>query len=415
MAGNRNRTFCSGPEMWSSSHKTERIARIVLAVCLSLGLSGAWARAERKDYFSTSIDFVGGVSNYAMQLVQKSTTPYYSAMPSLGLRSIGRHSEFDLDYTFVGEHFQMTPSQTSTSHVAIGNFSAQLGRFMHLRLSDTFNTMPDFSVVNVLKDFTSTPQGYQPIFEPQPRKGTSIGNIGSLDLEFDAGRASSIRMSGSALYRKYDESVSQRYFSDNLRTEATVGFSHKYSNRTSWNINYRLWQNDYKYFAKTRSHAATFGVAKEVRPGVQIALEAGPSYTEQDSSISYFVDVSFSRQVRNNRFAASYTHRAAENAGWGGGSESRHEVRLWFLQSLGRWMSISLDGWAFQQNPGVPLLYQYWVASGSGALSRYFGEHWAVSIGASYESYIGRSYENYTYRRAYVSIGYRSRRHTEAR
>jgi hypothetical protein len=99
-------------------------------------------------------------------------------------------------------------------------------------------------------------------------------------------------------------------------------------------------------------------------------------------------------------------HNAGDSTGIGGASES-HQGRLGFLKPLGRTTSISFQASAFRQNQVGTGAYNYRGASGSAALSQSLGKYFVTSIGASYTTYMGNSVNNFSYKRAYVSVGYR--------
>jgi hypothetical protein len=388
--------------------KAPRIYRILFFIGVMSGIVFP-ACAERKYFVGTTFDAVGGISNQLGQtgFTLAETAPFFSVYPSIDLKSVGEHSKLDLDYTFSLSRFYSSTNITTTSHVATGGFTAQLGAKTHLRVSDTFDTMPNYSTINVLKGFTITPQGFQYVFEPQLNKNFSKGDSGNIGLDVDLTPKSFLTFAGSASYRHYDSTVSHSYFPDQLRVEGSLEFSHKHSTRTIWSLKYKAWQNDYEdNFPTTRSHAATLGLSRVLSPGLNLTLEAGPAYVETASYVSYVVNANISKQLKTSRFDAGYSHNAGDSTGIGGASES-HQGRLGFLQPLGRTTSISFQASAFRQSQMETGAYSYWGASGSAGLAQKLGEYFVTSIGASYTTNIGNSVNNYLYKSAYVSVGYR--------
>ena len=111
----------------------------------------------------TSVDFMGGVGNDTqgsvnLEQLGEDSAPFFGVYPSVSLSSIGQRSTFNLDYTFVAERFRTTDGLTTTSHAVSGSFTSQLSRTVRLRISDTFDTTPSFSTINVLKGFISLPE-----------------------------------------------------------------------------------------------------------------------------------------------------------------------------------------------------------------------------------------------------------------
>jgi len=365
--------------------------------------------AERKYFLGTAADFTGGMTNQIgdTSYTLSENAPFFAVYPSINLRSVGEHSELDLDYTFSAERFRTSDGITTLSHIATGSFAAQLGNRTHLRISDTFDTMPNYSTINVLQGFTVTPQGFQYVFEPQTYQSFSMSNSGNIGIDVDLTSKSFLTFGGSGSYRHYNDTVNQTYYSDQLRAEGSFGFSHKHSTRTTWGMKYKIWQNDYQdNYPTARSHSATVELRRVLSPGWSLTLEAGPAYVETASYLSYIINANISKQSQTNRFDAGYSHYAGDSTGIGGTSES-HQGRLGFSQSLWRTASLSFQASAFRQYQKGSGSYDYWGANGSAALSQELGKYWVASVGVSYTTNMGGGYNGYTYERAYVSIGYR--------
>ena len=216
------------------------------------------------------MDFTGGISNQvgASSLTLEKAAPFFGVSPSLNLRSVGKHSSLDLGYTFSAERFRMSSDNlTTTYHVATAGFTAQFGNRTHLRIYDTFDTMPSYSTINVMKGFIITPTGFQYAFEPQLYKTFSMSNNGNIGVDVDLTSKSYLSFEGSGSYRHYNDTLNRTYFSDQLRTAGSFAFNHKHSTRTTWSVKYAYWQNDYKDFATSRTHSASLGVSRKLSPG----------------------------------------------------------------------------------------------------------------------------------------------------
>ena len=374
--------------------------------------------AERKYVLGTSVDFVGGVGNqvgqsaFNMSRLEDGIVPFYTVYPSIDFESTGRRSLIGIHYAFSADRYEMTPSFTTTSHAVTASLSTQLGRTARFRISNTFNSMPDFSTINVLKGFNITPEGFQYVFEPQLYKRSNISNSGNAALDVDLGPRSFLTFGVSGSYRRYDDSVDRNYFNDQMRIEGNLAFSHRTGKRQVWSFGYRVWQNDYEDRYDVRSHAGTIGLSRELNPETSLKLEAGPSFTEKsdvaDSYLSYIIDAQLARRLGKNLFTAAYTHRSGDSTGLGGSSES-HQGSLGFKRNIGRSASISFQASGFRQSQEESDLDDYWGVRSSLALSRQLGEYWVVSVGGSYMTYLGKSesYYDYTYKRVYASIGFR--------
>jgi hypothetical protein len=401
--------------MLSLFHKTS-ISLSVLLLALILGTGSA--RAERKYSFGASIDFMAAMANQAgqgisnSQSVNKELRPSYSIYPSIDLVSQGMHSSFILNYNFAAERFQMNPVMTTTSHTFTESFEAQLGKRAKFRLTDTFNTAPDYSTINVLKGLIPTEQGFRFVFEPQQYKRSNISNNAGIGLDVTLTERSFLTFSSSGSFRRYENEAANSLLSNQSRIEGNFGFSHKQSKRLTWSIKYKVWQIDYENFSTTRSHSALLNLSHQVRPSVQLSLEAGPSYTERmaqtKSSVSYVINASITKIFRTETFSGGYSHLASDSTGLGSSTES-HQGTLGFSQKLGRTTTINFQASAFKQMGGSNGASDYWGASGSLGLSQQLGRHWVASMGGSYMGYFGRTgaSNNYSSKRVYVSLGYR--------
>jgi hypothetical protein len=395
-----------------------RIPLILLISFVALIFSMAPARAERKNSFGAGIDFMAAMANQAGQGISSSQRvtnelhPSYSVYPSINLVSQGLHSSFSFNYNFAAERFQTNPVITTTSHTFSESFEAQLGKKAKFRLTDTFNTAPNQSTINVLKGLIPTEQGFQFIFEPQLFKRSNISNNAGIGLDVTLTEKSYLTFSSSGSLRRYEEGAANSLLSNQIRIQGDIGFSHRYSQRLTWSINYRVWQNDYDNFPTTRSHSALLSLSHQVRPSIQLFLEAGPSYTEKmenvKSSINYVINASINKVFQSETFSGGYSHSASDSTGLGSSTES-HQGTLGFSQKLGRSTTINFQASAFKQMGGSNSANDYWGANGSLGLSQQLGLHWVASIGGSYMGYFGKTAgsNNYSSKRAYISLGYR--------
>jgi hypothetical protein len=389
---------------------------IVIVIFIIL-LSVDPLHAERKYTLGHSLDIMGGASNESGNLNTNLTTSQpglhalYSAFPSVDLISEGQHSTYDLHYSFVFERFHTNPILTTTSHAFTGNYAGQIGKNVNLRLSDTFNTVPDYSLLNVLRG-TAPADGFQYVFEPALFQRTNISNTTDIGLDVDLTEKAFLTFEGSVAFLFYDENVQTRALSDQVRSEGSFAFMNRHSSRLSWGLKYTYLQNDYELYATSRSHSGTLVLSGTLSPTWELNLEAGPSFAEErefvDSYVSYIANVNLARQMRTNRFTIGYAHNVADSTGLGSSTEN-HNGMMGFSQMLGSKLLLDFQAMAFQQNSRESNLNDYWGVQGSGALTRKLGKYWVFSLGASYMTYIGRTggFADYSSERYYASIGYR--------
>ncbi len=390
-----------------------------LIILFALFVTVPVARAERKYVFGAGIDVMGGASNhvgeggYNLSVYQKGLVGFYSVYPSLTLQSTGQHSTFNLDYTFVGERYQTSPTITTTSHVFSTGVTSQLGSRTRLTLSDAFHSVPNLSLVNVLKDVTPIPGGFEYAYEPLLNVRSVISNTVRGDLEFDLNTKSFLKFSLSNAYRHYEYTdTPQAYLTDQFRTEGDVAWSHRRTLHQTVSIGYRILEVDFQGGSGVRTHAAVLGLSQEVSPTLSVELEAGPSYTggyaSQSDYASYVAHASLSKTLRTHRASIYYEHHAGDSTGLDRISDS-HQGGMNLAIALSRNTVVHLDGSAFTQKVHGSSGYDYWGVRGSIALSQSLGEHWVASIGAAYmrsEASLADSYHP-EYKRLFVSVGYR--------
>ncbi len=374
-------------------------------------------RAQRKYTLGISLDALGGASNESGQIgpelkaFQPGLHAFYSFYPSINLSSEGQHSTYDLHYSLVVDRYHIDPTLTSTSHSFTGNFAAQLGRRTHIRLTDTLNTVPDYSLLNVIRG-TAPSEGFQYIFEPQLYQRTNLSNNAGMGLDIDLNEKSYLTFEGSGGFRHYEKGAENRFLSDQIRTQGSFAFSHRHSSRLSWGLKYTIVQNDYDLFPTSRSHSGTFIMSGTLSPTWDLTLEAGPSFAEKRESVEayvgYKVNVNLARQMRTNRFSAGYAHDVADSTGLGSSTEN-HRGILDFSQMLGAKTLLSFQALAFKQNQRNGNDFNFWGAQGSVSLTWQLGRYWVADIGTSYMTYIGRPglYEDYASKRIYGGIGLR--------
>jgi hypothetical protein len=402
--------------MSSSFHKMKKPIIILFAV-IAMICAMAPARAERKYTFGTSLDFTSGVTNqlgessFSLDRLHEGFVPFFSLYPGANFHTEGHRSNLIVNYTFSAERFQRTPRVTTLSHALEGSFGVQLGRTVHFRLSDTFDTLPDFSTINVMKGFIYTQEGFHYIFEPALFKSLNTSNTGILGLDVDVSPNSTLTFTAMDSHRFYDKKSGSKGIPDQFRLEGDLAFSHRTSLRQTWGFKYRVWQNDYLGDFVSRSHAVTLNLSRELSPRLHLTLEAGPSFSEKNkllkSSVGYVVLAHLSKQIDKNMFTGGYSHRSGDSTGLGTVTES-HQGTLGFTRTLGRKGSINFQGSAFKQHQKSTDIYDYWSAFGSATLSREIGTHWVASVGGSYMTNAGRKEgQNFTYRRIFASFGYR--------
>jgi hypothetical protein len=389
-----------------------------LGVASILMLPFSQAHAERKTDYSAAIDLMAGAGNQLGSTgfnVQEGMAANGSIYPSVTIRSQGEHSALDFNYGFGADHYFYHPAVTTTSHTLTTTLTTDLGKRLHLNLSDTFRKSSDSSMMNVIKGFAYISIDFQYAFEPQLVNRSTISNSASLGLDIDLNSQSFLTFGASGSILSYTgTNSSSGNLSDQTRIEGSFTYSHRTSRRQTLGMRYTVYQNNFQNNPTVRSHSASFVYDRELRPTIQLSLDFGPSYTEKTQSIDayagYVASVNVSKIFHSNRFTFYFSHRSGDSTGLGSVTDS-NQGGLSFSRALWRTTSLNLDASAFRQNQPSTRNREYWGASGSASLSRSLGRHLALSLGASYQTYEGdqAGSGNYTYKRFFVSFGYRTK------
>jgi len=413
-------SFCVIRVICGKFLRTLTLSGLVLILAAAPG-----ARAERKYLFGFSSDILTGVTNQAatgnsnLSPVTGGYFPFYSTYPSLSLKSIGRRSTLDLNYTFTVDRYETDDAITTMGHALRSVFVSELGKRTRLRLNGEFNTTPQLSLINVLTGFTLNPQGgFGYIYDPQTFENAYQRASGGAELELDLTRSSFLTFAGSGAYVHYGSSVSTAaYLSNQIRAEGSLAYSYRRGRRQTWGVKYSAYQNDFDRYGKVRSQSAMLTFARELSPSLRLTLDAGPSYTEKSSSrpeyLGYNASINISKTIHTNLITLNGSHRTGDSTGLGGATDST-QVGLSYSHTFGRNTTLRVDASAFDQKQHSSSAYRYRGISGSLALLRMIGRHWQIGVGASYQDYPSASgvyptggYPGRVYKRLYLSMGYR--------
>jgi hypothetical protein len=367
--------------------------------------------AERKTDLATTVDFIGGAGNQvgSSSQSQKSMSATSSLYPSLSMHSKGEHSDLNLNYAFNVERRFTHPATHDTSHAFTTSFSVRPNKTFNLRLSDSFRSSSDSSMVNVLKGFSFASTDFHYIFEPRLFKRSSIGNSATLGLDLNTGKQSYLTFGASGSYLKYSGEASSSVLSDQFRLEGDVSYSYKRNRRQTWSVKYSTYQNDLQNYGKTLSHTMMIVYSQELRPTLHLDMEAGPSYTgktrDRAAYVGYDTSVNVSTTLQSNRFSFFYSHRSGDSTGLGSTSDS-HRGGLNISRLLGRKASVNFSASAFRQSQN-----DYHGIQGSMTLSRSLSRYFSLSLGGNYQTTKGNivaSYSNEN-KRFFMTLGYHSK------
>ncbi len=390
---------------------------------LVLTLAAGSVSAERKYSADFTANFLGGIGNLAGNSsiaysgFGMGNSPFFSASPSLFLRSIGERSELNMNYAFVLDRYQMDPDPLTTySHAFDVNWTSKLGKSARFTLGDTYSDVPNLSALNVIKGFTFTSlsQGFQYIFEPMLLKNSSRSNSAKADLEVDLTQRSYLTFGVASAIRRYqrDEVGDSPFFQNQDRLEGHFAYSYKANKRNTLGAEYRMYQNDYRDFGMVRAHTALFTYSVEVSSSFKLDMEAGPAMTmknpyQDETRYGYNAAINLSEKLKSNLFTLHYRRRAGDSTGLGYVTDS-HEAGVGFSRTIGRSVSVNADISAFRQRNDGMAEFDYEGLSATAEITRMLGKHWMIGLGGSYQDYRGdmSTFRGLDRKRAYISISF---------
>ncbi len=405
-----------------------KIHSILIGLAVTLALAPP-ARAEQKYTLGFTSDFLGGIGNQSGSggsnagRVLTGTPPFFALYPSLTLKAVGAHSNFNIAYGFTMDHYWSDPEAlTTTYHALTLNLDTRIGRRTSLKFSNSLRNTPDVSMLNVLKGFVFTPDGFQSIYEPMLFKNHSYSELSRLSMDVEVTRKSFLTFAVDGTIRRYGNiAVDETWtFQDQTRIGGTISYSRKSGKRGSFGVNYKIYQNDYRDYGPTRSHALQFHASRELAPSLMFTFEAGPSLTEKnqylpEDRISINFSASLSKKLNTSLLSMHFSKSSGDSSGMGYARDS-YQAGLGFSRPFGPRTSLNVDVSAFQQkgqsfynqDKQVPA-YDYWGLSGSAVLSRKLSRLWTLSFGGNYQDFKGQkavSMNHMSYKRLYVSLSF---------
>src|SRR5436309_8569887 len=167
---------------------------LLLILALPYGLETA--HAQRKYIVGTQIDFAGGRTSWSTSaqsgVTQPQTDPtiFYSAYPSIELKSTGDHSLFEASYVYGFNRTTTNLARDNGSHTASASYKSALNARWRLNLAESFELTPDLTTLNVFRGVVAAPEGFQYLFYPTAARSSSQTNTASAGLDFQVSEKS---------------------------------------------------------------------------------------------------------------------------------------------------------------------------------------------------------------------------------
>src|SRR5437867_81037 len=126
---------------------------LFLILALPYGLETA--NAQRKYIVGTQIDFAAGRTSWSTSAqsgvtqLQTDPTLFYSAYPSIELKSAGNHSLLEASYVFGLNRTSTDLAQDNGSHTASASYKSSLNARWRLNLAESFEMTPDLTTLNL--------------------------------------------------------------------------------------------------------------------------------------------------------------------------------------------------------------------------------------------------------------------------
>jgi hypothetical protein len=382
--------------------------------------------AERKNTLSAEVSAVGAADDnprvsgiYFTPAEDRVFVGTWGLYPALALSSQGPRSLFTLSYSLGVNRVESDLDLNSESHAAGFGFQSELSRKLKLSISESFVLSPDFASFNLFRGVFFTPEGVFFDYDQVALRRRSYMNNAGVGLAYELGPRSSLNVDVRHSIRDFQEDERfRRYLSSQNRFNAGVRYNRNVDERTSWNVGYSASHYSFRHYGSARSHTASLGLARELRPTVHLRMSAGPSYVEPTtgrladiqgrnprSYLGWSADANLSKSFRTNQFTLFYRRGSGISAGMGSISDSQ-TAGLNFGQMLGRKVRLSSALSGYEHKGRLDNPYNTYGYMGTAVVSVLVKKDISVEAGGSYYKQRGHSYYRMDRSRAFLSLRY---------
>jgi len=383
--------------------------------CLFLGTQTAYA--ERRFTLGAQLDLVGGMSNSLYDSAMSSSytehdlTPFYSATPSLEFRTEGRNFDMDASYGYSFQRYQRDEIINMHSHTADIMFMSNLSEHVRLSLYNHFYSTPDYITAELTRNIIITDEGFDYAYMPEPSRLTFKSDTARAVLNWDVAPRSYLTFAVGGSYRDYQDTTESDVGirTDQYRYEGSMGFSNRPTEHFTWNIRYHVSRNQYPSYGTSLSHNGMIGFSYQLRPTVQLSLEAGPSYvTSSRSEKNYWGYAGTLRLVKSAEYSQFYgygSHRSGESSGIGYISDV-DVGGLGFSFQPARRINVAFSSSAYRSRQRLDDPLNTWGVYGGVHISYLLSRYIQLGGGATYRRTEGHTSLEREYKQFYGSISF---------
>ncbi len=274
-------------------------------------------------------------------------------LPTIGLKQLRSNLAWSFDYTGGLSAYPDGKQANSFSNGARADILYQFAPHWQLHLNDLFlyTTDPFYGGYSTssLPPNIPNPTIYNP-------NGTTLSNIGEMDLSYQITAHDTLTMTGASTIRRLsNEAISlgqDDFLANMVEYSGTANFNHQVSPKLSLGGSYSFTSLDFGR-GQQRSGIQTFQgtVSYQVNPNISVSVWAGPEYTAVKNEIVIFFfpivvhetqwspsgGISFSWKDTRNAFRASYYKQITDGGGIIGTTSLNQVITDYRRQLNARW------------------------------------------------------------------------------
>ena len=384
------------------------VAGVLVRVIVVVLVFSATLNAQRKSTLGTTIDFLGGADDSPRTSSLLSQTqkmePFFALYPAITLESLTERSSFNLTYAYGWQRTQGTQKFDSRTHTFNAGYTNHFSPRWQASINESFALTDDVQTFYALRGVLPTPEGLSYVFSPVALEQNSTSNSVGGGLNYSVSQKSNLAFSAGYTLRNYPSLGPG--LSDQQNANASVTYTRKTSERTSWNFGYTGSLYTFSEFEDSTSNSGSIGMSSQFAKDTTFAWSIGISQSRSRQSsrdfAGYLVSAGLQRTIKGNSFYLNVSQNNSPT-GLGGLSQSR-QASLGFSRSVGRKVNIFANGSYFDGEGILDNPFDTRGASATANVGFPLGRKLSLQVGGQYQRYMEPVIYRFTQKRLFVSL-----------
>jgi hypothetical protein len=384
------------------------MAAVLVRVIVFVLVSSATLNAQRKSTLGTTIDFLGGADDSPRTSSTLSQTkqmePFFALLPSITLESLTERSSFNLNYGYGWQRTQGTQKFDSRTHTVSAGYTNHFSPRWRASINESFALTDDVQTFYALRGVLPTPEGLTYVFSPVALEQSSTSNSVGGALDYSVSQKSGLAFSAGYSLRDYPGSGPG--LSDQQSANASVTYTRKTSEHTSWNFGYTGSFYAFSQFEDSTSNAGSVGMSTQFAKETSFAWSIGISQSKSRQSsrdfAGYLLSAGLQRTIKGNFFHLDVSQNNS-STGLGGLSQTR-QAGLGFSRSVGRKVNIFANGSFFDGQGILDNPFDTRGASATANVGFALSRKLSLQVGGQYQRYMEPVIYRFTQKRLFVSL-----------